>query len=228
MKMMLFLLLFSIPLFARAEILEGIAKNSKGEIVYLEKHKIDIDSAGFHQLIRVEYMKPDGEIFATMTSDFSKSKTMPATNFEDFRFKTKLNLLLDENSVYFEEVRDNKTVSKKSFPLNASMVASQGFENFLKMNLSKLENDSVNFKFGVLESKDFYSLEGYKKSTQEDEVEYGIRSSSWLINLFAGEISVVYDSKTKKLKSFSGRSNILDDSGKAQDVLIDYKWKSEP
>ena len=226
MKNQLFLFIILIPFLSQAEILEGIAKNQKGEVVYSEKHNIEIDEAGLNKFIRVEYFKPDGSQFATMTSDFSKSKTIPETVFEDSRFKRKLILRLSDASVEFEEAKEGKTISKNKIPFHSSMAASQGFDNFIRINFSKLQNEIVEFKFGVLENKDFYSLKGYKISNIKDDIEFGIKSSSWLINIFATELKVVYDSKTKKLKSFSGRSNISDDSGKSQDVVIEYQWKS--
>lgn len=222
------LILILTPLLSWAETLEGIAKNQKGEVIYLEKHTIQRDSNGLNKFIRVEYTKPDGSLFATMISDFSKSKTIPETIFEDTRFKTKSSLRLSDKTIEFEEFKNEKVVSKKSVPLNESMVASQGFDNFIKMNFSELENRSVDFNFGILEKKDFYSLTGYKRSTASaTEIEYGIKASSWFLRLFANELRVAYDAKTKQLKTFSGRSNILDDFGQSQDVTISYQWKSE-
>lgn len=225
---MLILTLIIVTQFAQAETLEGVAKNKNGDIVYLENHVIQLSSDGLNKFIRVEYTKPDGTQFATMTSDFSNSNTLPDTLFIDSRFKTKLSLRLSGKSVDFEESQNDQPVSRKIIPYQESMVASQGFDSFLKMNFSKLQNESVDFKFGVLESKDFYSLTGYRKSTKSGDVEFGIKASSWVVRLFASELKVTYDSATKRLKSFSGRSNILDDSGRSQDVTINYQWKSEP
>jgi hypothetical protein len=72
---------------------------------------------------------------------------------------------------------------------------------------------------------DFYSLTGYSlDSKKPEETEFGIRASSWILGLFAQELRVVYETKTMLLKRFKGRSNILDDSGKSQDVDIQYQW----
>ncbi len=229
MKTLLCFLFIAFPTVSAGEILEGIAKNQKGEIVYLEKHTIKLDAAGLNRLIEVIYTTPNGRSFATMTSDFSNSKTVPDTIFEDSRFKTKISMRLINKSVTFEETKNGKRVSKKEFPLNEQMVASQGFDNFIKINSSKLEAGPVDFKFGVLDSKDFYSLTGYKKNAAtSDEIEYGIKASTWFVRLFAGELRVSYDVKDKKIRSFSGRSNIKDNSGNSQDVFISYKWKNEP
>lgn len=226
MKTLNLLLVILIPLFSQGEVLEGKAKNLKGEIVYLEKHTIEKDEKGLSKFVRVVYSKPDGSMFATMTSDFSNSKTVPETTFEDTRFKSRSLMRLLSDSVEFEEIKNGKTIAKKKIPLKDSMVASQGFDNFIKLNTSKMEKGSMNFEFGVLATRDFYTLTGYRLPTSStEEIEYGIKPSNWFLGLIADELRTVYDSKTMKLKSFTGRSNILDDSGKSQDVVIHYQWK---
>ena len=211
-----------------AETLTGVAKNLKGEVVYLEKHKIDKDQNGLNKFIRVEYSKPDGSIFAKMTSDFSINKNIPETTFEDKRFNSKATIRIVGNKVEFEEFKNNKSLSKKTIPLNDSMVASQGFDNFIKANAAKLASQPLQFKFGILDKKDFFSLTGYRKpASSSEDVEYGIQASSWIVRLFAEELRVVYDSKSMRLKSFAGRSNILDDSGNSQDVVILYQWAKD-
>lgn len=122
-----------------AETLEGVAKDKNGKTAYLEKHSVEIDESGLNKFIRVEYQKPDGTQFATMTSDFSKSKTVPETVFVDTRFKTKSSIRLIDGLVEFEELKDGKSVSKKTVPLKESMVASQGFDNFIRLNFTNLD-----------------------------------------------------------------------------------------
>ena len=208
-----------------ADILSGVAKNQKDEVVYLEKHEVQRDESGYNKFIRVEYFKPNNELFATMTSDFSKSRNVPDTTFEDKRFNSVATIRVVGKTVEFEEQKSQKVVEKKTIPFDDAMVASQGFDNFIRANAKKLDTQPVQFKFGVLDKKDFFTLTGVKKPKgSADEVEYGINASNWLFRLFASELRVVYESKSMRLKSFRGRSNILDDLGKAQDVVILYDW----
>lgn len=212
---------------AYAGILEGVARNQKGEIVYLEKHNIEKDADGFNKLIRVEYSKPDGTLFANMFSDFSKHKTIPETEFEDTRFKSKFLVRVDKDQVEFEEFKNDKSLAKKNFPIKDTMVVSQGFDNFIRANTTEFASSQIEFKFGIIASQDFFSLTGYQATRTTDEIEYRIKASNWLIRLFASELQVVYDAKSMQLKSFSGRSNILDDSGNSQNVTIRYQWKEK-
>ncbi len=208
-----------------SQVLQGVAKNGKGDIVYLERHTVETDKEGLNRIIRVVYTKPEGTPFASMTSDFKNHKLIPDTRFEDSRFDVTRIASLSGNIVEFEEIRNRKIVEKRTFPLNDSMVVGQGFDNFVRQNFDKLEKQHIEFVFGVLDNKDFYSLTAYKKnSTSAEKLEYGLKASSWFLRLIAGEIRVTYDLKSMKLKSFQGRSNLVDDSGRPQDVYIIYNW----
>lgn len=212
-----------------AETLKGTAKNKENQVIYFEKHEIKRDESGYSQFIRVEYSKPDGSVFATMTSDFSQNRNLPETSFEDKRFGSKITLRRLGKSVVFEEFENDKSRSVKTLPIDDTMVASQGFDNFIRTNSGKLASGPVGFKFGILEKKDFFSLTGYQRdSSAPDEIEYGIRASNVIVRLFVDELRVIYDSKKMRLKRFSGRSNILDNGGKVQNVTIDYQWLGSP
>jgi len=220
------LLILTIP-FASAQTLSGVARNSEGQIVYLERHQIEFDENGLNRFIRVEYLRPSGEVFASMTSDFSKDRMIPETIFEDQRFQTKMTLRHNQDRLEFQETRKGKQISRKALPKKENMVASQGFDNFIRLEFDKIQTGPRQFEFGVLANQDFYTLSGYaKKASSPDDVIFGIRASSWVLRLFASELEVAYDAKTKRLKRFSGRSNVLSDSGKAQDVVITYEWSS--
>lgn len=224
---LLALTLFS-PLCAVAGVLTGTARDAQGEIRYFERHVVETDDEGLNKLIRVEYKNPSGQVFATMTSDFSKNKLVPDTVFEDLRFKVKNTLTLLDGKVVFEEFKNGKRTSKKSLPLNESMVASQGFDNYIRSHSSELASGPKDFKFGVLSKMDFFTLTGYRRPSSADgDKEYGIKVSSWLVRLFADELKVAYDAKTFRLKSFAGRSNIPDDRGEPQQVVISYEWQGE-
>lgn len=227
MKISILLFYLAIPIVTNALTLslQGVAKNQNGEVVYIEKHTIQKDSNGLSRFIKVEYTKPNGVKFAEMVSDFSQSKILPETVFQDNRFKMKSTIMLKNNNVHFEEIRNDKPFASKVHNFKVSMVASQGFDNFIKMNSDKFVVGPVEFKFGVIDTQDFYSLIGFRKSSKyENEVEYTIQASNWFARLFAGELKVVYDSKKMKIVSYAGRSNILDDQGNSQNVLIEYKW----
>jgi hypothetical protein len=215
-----------IPAFAGANTLTGTAKNSDGEIIYIETHQIQKDDSNFNKLIKVEYKKPNGQTFATMTSDFTKNKFVPDTEFEDQRFNSKHTLRMVDKTVEFAEFKGGVRISNESLPLKNNMVASQGFDNYIRAHTKKLALEPQSFKFGVLNKMTFYSLTGYAKAApSNNEVEYGINTSNWFLRLFVRELRVIYDAKSVDIKSYIGRSNILTDKGDSQYVSISYDWK---
>jgi hypothetical protein len=225
MKFCLLIISTLVPFVVSGAELKGTAKNAKGEVVYLESHEIVKDETDLNKFIKVEYKKLDGSVFAVMTSDFSKNKFVPETVFEDKRFSTKTTLKIAGDSLEFEEFKNGIAKSKKKIPLKETMVAGQGFDNFIRANAAKLESKPITFSFGVLEKKDFFSLTGYRRpSSSAETLEFGIKASSWIIRLFTQELKVVYEKEKKRLKSFVGTSNILTDKGESQNVSIHYEW----
>ena len=161
MKSKILSLMFIFPTLAFGDTLLGEARNSKGEVIYLETHEIQKDKSGSNSLIRVEYKKPNGEIFATMTSDFSKDPLVPKTVFEDTRFNTKIVLENSDGKIVFEELKNDKQIAKKSISKSGLMVASQGFDNFIRSHADQLSRKPVDFKFGVLSKMDFWGYQNH-------------------------------------------------------------------
>lgn len=228
MKLFYLAIILTLSDSAQADILLGTARDDSGKIIYLEQHQVFRDEQGFNKLIKVEYRRPNGSVFARMSSDFSKNRLIPETTFEDDRFGIKQTIRLNEKNVEFETFKSGISREKKSYSLKGIQVASQGFDNFIRTYSNQLSSDAQQFHFGVLSELDFFSLVGYKRASKEDGLlEYGIRSSSWFIRMFIDELRITYDSKSLRLKSFSGRSNILNDQERPQKVSIDYEWKEE-
>lgn len=231
MKKFICIIAFILPHAALSDVLMGTARNRSGDIVYFERHEVQKGSDGLNSLVSVEYSKPDGSVFATMKSDFSKNKNVPDTVFHDRRFETVVTLRVVGEKFEFSETKNGEVLPKKVVSKkNGLTVASQGFDNFVRSNAKALADGPVEFQFGVLSEKDFFSLTALKSpSTSSNEIEYSIRSSHWYIRMlpFVSDLKVVYDAKEMRLKTFVGRSNILDEQGKTRDVTIDYRWITE-
>ena len=103
MNVVIFLICFFSVNQSLAEVLSGIAKNTQGNVVYTERHTVEMDESGLSKFIRVEYSKPDGAQFATMTSDFSKDLNVPNTTFEDKRFNIRATMRIVDGMVEFVE-----------------------------------------------------------------------------------------------------------------------------
>lgn len=206
--------------------LKGIAKSmDKKEVLYTEVHQITKNENGLNKFIETKYIDKDGKVFATMRSDFSKSPVLPIISFEDTRFSLKEELSWDDDGKHVRlKITDPKGAQEKKFPVTDKMVAGQGFDNFIKTNYESMQKKALPIKFGVLSAMDFYSFKGYQKekaSSKSDK--FGISLTNLVLRLFADELLVEYDPKTKQLLSYRGLSNIMSPSQKSQNVHIDYE-----
>lgn len=205
--------------------LKGVAKSLDGKkILYLESHRITLDGEGHNKVIESQYMRPDGVVFARMTSDFSNNKTVPEIVFDDLRFKKReeLSFLKDGKTILLKKNVDGK-FEQKTFPIEQSMVVGQGFDNFIKINFKKLTEDSVAIFFGVVTKLDFFNFTAQKRSLAQERVTFGLNINNRFFRLFLSELKVEYDTKSKQLVKYVGLSNLPDDSGRDQNVLIDYE-----
>lgn len=67
--------------------LRGMAMDKGGQRqLYTEQHLITLSDEGLNKKIETKYFRPDGSIFATMSSDFSQNYRIPNVVFEDLRF----------------------------------------------------------------------------------------------------------------------------------------------
>ncbi len=203
--------------------LKGVARSfDTNQIIYLEQHNIEMDEKGFNKRIQTKYLKPDGEIFAKMDSDFSKDLLMPQILFEDFRFKTVESLNLSSKKLVFKK-KKNESEDMKEIDFLEGSAAGQGFDNFIKFHFESLQSKEVPLQFGVLSEMSMYSFKAYQKNIEQEKAQFGISLTNPFYRLFAKELVVSYDLKTKQLLSYRGISNILNDSGNRQNVQIDYE-----
>lgn len=194
--------------------------------LYTEHHRVELDEKGLNKKIESQYKK-DGVEFARMNSDFSKSALVPDIEFTDSRFELKQELKQNEKKeLVFRTLRKGQKEKTKTFSPTDSSVAGQGFDNFIKIKFDELQKSSVPLRFGVLEEMDFFSFTGKSRpALSADRARFGIKLSNPLLSLFLKELEVEYDVATRKLSSYRGLSNILDEKGKGQNVLIQYTWK---
>lgn len=211
--------------------LNGIATApSGGEVIYTEVHAVVLGDNGLNKKIETKYYNKKGELFAEMTSDFSKHPKIPEVKFSDSRFakNEELNYNPTDGQVVFKTTTKDKKTETKTYKVTDEMAAAQGFDNFVKINFEKLGQSSVPLRFGVLSEMDFFSFKGYKKkNVSKNVIQFGIELSSFLLRMFSSELVLEYDITSRRILSYKGLSNILSDEGKPQDVLIKYTSATE-
>lgn len=206
--------------------IKGIAKSKNdGQLVYIEKHNIEIDEKGLNKKINTKYLNPSGKLIAQGESNFLKNPLIPDVVFEDFRFGIKETLTLaDDRTIVIRQFKNNKSLVSKSFALKDSMAAGQGFDNFIKTKFEELKHKDIKLNFGVISQLNFFTFKAYTKKQNTDQtVLFGIELINPLYRLFSDELILKYDIKNKKLLTYQGLSNLLNEQQNTQAVIIEYE-----
>ncbi|MFN8845853.1 MAG: hypothetical protein ACK5V3_11390 [Bdellovibrionales bacterium] len=228
MKLVLLCLILS-P-FAWALEFTGKAYDLKSDqFLYTEKHKTQEDAQGYNTFIETEYVDNNGTLIAKIRSDFSKNKFIPDVLFEDLRNQTKETQTLDvqKNEVtIIREYLKTKQVKQRSFPVKKNMLGGQGFNNFLRSRFEELSNGkSIHVNFIVLASRDYFQFDIKQKAPPADgKIDFGLTVSSYFLKVFVKEIKTRYDVSTKRLLTFKGLSNLVDEKGNPLKVRIEYDY----
>lgn len=204
----------------------GTAKDIKsGKIIYIEKHQITNDAKGFNRLIQTDYTRPNGEIFASIKSDFSKSLFLPEVEYKDQRFQLTETQTYDKESqkVVLTKIEKNKEAEKKEFAVKDNFVTGQGFNNFIKTHFEALPGKAIEINFIVLARMDYYKFNILpQKIESTTERSFALTAGNFIFRMFSHPIEVSYDARTCRLLTFKGLSNIMNDQDKSQEVLIHY------
>jgi hypothetical protein len=213
----------SASLAAEREVHWGEARNENGELVYREKHSVTREGGRVLTSL-TEYSSPDGQLIATMESDYSRNLSMPTYVFEDLRRGYREGLR-DEDGEYiiFNKTKDGE--EKTEAVTNTKDVFScQGWHYYLVNNLAVLERDNVELNLILPSQLKAFPFEIQRVRSEGDRVEAVLKLNHWLFRYFAPTLQLVYDGKSRKLVEYRGISNILDSEGNRQDVRIVYEY----
>lgn len=205
----------------------GEARDYSGNVLYVEKHSIQEDERGLSRKIESEYRKPGGETFAKMTADFSKSALLPDLVFEDSRFDLRDELRYDPaaQSVILRHAMKGKKAKEVRLKADSLMVATQAFDNFIKLNFRDLNKKRLPVHFVVLSNLDFFRFEALAADGgSADAPTFRLSVKSFFLKFFVDDIRVRYEALSKRLKFYQGVSNIRDDKGRTQKVKINYEF----
>jgi hypothetical protein len=207
--------------------LTGEATSLDGKVaLYTEHHRIELDEKGLNKKIESLYKKQGVEL-ARMTTSFEKNPFVPDVKFHDKRSGVRQELSWNPDAqVRFRTEKPGKPAQEEVHTARENSVAAQGFDNFIKTHFDQLLKSSMPLRFGVLEEMDFFSFTGGpKKALSPGRARFGIHVANPLLRLFVDELEVEYDISTRRIATYRGLSNLLDDKGRGQNVLIRYSWK---
>lgn len=208
---------------------DGMAVDLKSRRpVYTERHEETIVN-GVRVGLRSTYLGADGTVWATRRVDFSKSQLVPDFEFEDVRTGYRLGAeLRGADSVrFFERDGASAPTMEKVIRIPGTAVVDAGFNNFVQSNWETLASGrKLYFNFGAPFAMDYYGFRVYKDGERREGgrrfMTVKLDIDNFVIRLFLDPIVLTYDVDARRLVSYEGISNILDEGGESYIVRISY------
>lgn len=205
----------------------GKAYSNKGKLLYIEKHYESFSGDRLISLSTEYYKSSSSKKFASLYSDFRQNHYVPTYKYEDSRLNRRdgVRHLASLGEVAAFAKADNKSPQReKNFKIEPNLISGQGLYSYFHKNFDKLLNmkQPIFVEFLIPMNLDKYKFKIEQYSKTKDKVTYRIKFKNWILRMFAPYIEVVYAIKTRRLLQFRGPSNVPDDKGKMQNVVIKY------
>jgi hypothetical protein len=204
-----------------------------GGLLYIEKHQVIIKDTGEYISSYVEYLDPEGQVFAMKTLDYAKSFLAPDLMFYDKRTKERITVFFNAGASYLSVLFENgakreETMIKLGEPI---VVVDAGFDRLIEHNWSALrKNKKIGFTFLALTRAQLINFEAIELESSNTSVDLELHPRNFFINMLVDPIALNYDVKTKRLTSFEGLTNIerFENGKRTEDnylARIDYSYE---
>lgn len=212
------------------EVFRGIARDQRGEIVYVEEHRTIYQDGRPHR-DEVRYRDLSGQEIAVLNASFADHLYLPNYAFEDRRSGRQAGTFVDGSWVkVYGRVDRDAPVQQEMVPLADNLITDQGLLVYLRDHLAELaEGDAVTpVRFLVpLEGRDF-TFHIHRLATPDEPgiVAFEIEAENGLLQPSDPPPELRYERETGRLLSYRGVSNLLDADQGVQNVAIDYRYSS--
>lgn len=194
---------------------EGRALDQKSQaLLYVEKHAVTMNDDGRYLTAQVEYIDPNGQVFASKMVDYSQSQFTPDFSFNDLRSDQRINVsLVDQLSSepmlrIMMQSKGEQQESRVEVEDSATIVDA-GFDRFIFENWAALRSaKKMDFSFLAITRAQLINFEVVEKDTEAGRVILELHPRNFFISLLVKPITLEYDKLTKRLMSFKGLSNI--------------------
>ena len=209
---------------------EGVAMNTDGKVLYIEKHKAEFIEEGKIARATTNYIRENGEPIGVLKSDFTKAVTAPDYLFRDMRDGSEHGIRLHgKEFILFKRDKDGreqkKVFNKSDFDESVLLVGCQGLHYYLIDHLEEVKRrGKIPIKFLIPGELTYYSFIMYYEDENNGIVKLKIKISNFFLRLFAPALEVHYRKSDRKLLKYFGISNLPDDNGELQKVSIEYKY----
>lgn len=186
----------------------------------------------------VQYRRADGSVFAEKTIDYSRSLTAPEIRHVDYRNTARITTEFTDDTrpamikVGFQ-AHDSDRYREEMLSHRESVVVDAGFDPFVRKHWNRLiDGESVSAGMLVPSRLDTIRVSLTKTNPRYcDQADVPVhclvirpagmlRAVGWLVD----PIYIGYGQQSKLLEVFNGISNLRDDSGDPQNVLITFDY----
>jgi hypothetical protein len=206
------------------------------EILYREFHYAEDPALDLPT--RVIYRTVDGDIMAEKFIDYSASVIAPAITQTDFRNNSVITTEHPpEHGARLIRVKfqahDSERLRSRDISHRDNLIVDAGFDSYVRQNWDALTSgNSVATSFLVPSRLDTVRISVSEtepadcRAAVEPVYCFIIRPAGMLrvVSWFVDPIRIAYHPESRRLKSFSGLSNLRDDAGNPRNVLIKYEY----
>jgi len=186
--------------------------------------------------VRVDYVDPNGQKFATKTLVYQGAYYQPEFDFYDERDSEHISAHFEGSKLRLVHAVGDSRREKVIYD-NANLVVDAGLDAFIQLNWDKLvANTGLDFDFAYPARMDVVALRVQRIPGSESplfDINYGkgwiyfrIKPAQLLASFFAAPVYLAYDPQGKYLMRFQGRSNIDDTAGAPLDVRVEYDYSN--
>lgn len=203
-----------------------------GAVAYRELHYPAPGQPGLSS--RVEYQDTAGRVIVSKQLDFSRSLTAPAIDQLDLRTRTRLFTRYEDERLQAGYQRDaSAPLRSDSLRPSPNLIVDAGFDPFVRSRWDTLmAGRAVNAAFFVPSRLDTVTVSIAPVAREECARVPGevlclmVRPAGMLrvVGWFVEPLRLAYDLDEKRLVMFQGLSNLLDDQGEAQEVLVLFEY----
>lgn len=209
---------------------------AEGRVAYRELHYAAPGQTGLSS--RVDYLDAGGQVIVSKQLDFSRSATAPAIDQIDLRTQTRVFTRYEEERLHAGYQRDaDSPLRTDTLRPSPDLIVDAGFDPYVRSQWDTLTaGRTVTASFFVPSRLDTITVSIAPVAREECAQVQGdvlcllvkpaglLRVVSW----FVDPLRLAYDMKERRLLMFRGLSNLLDEQGQAQDVLVLFEYDMAP
>ena len=228
MKLLILVFFFSLFSYSETQEYTGEAK-VKGKLVYREKHTVEFQ--GF-KAIKSEtvYSTPEEKMMGRLTNNYLNSVSVPEYIMEDDVSKNKHGVRYqDKKRLMFNQDDGKKELTKEIIIEDSKeelLVGGQGLHYYLVLHMDEvIKKGKLKLKFLIPGRLDVYDFNLKVLHVTDQQVEFDVVIDHWFLKLFAPKLKMIYDTKSRRLLSYEGLSNLKNSKGDLMNVEIKYHYK---